>query len=163
MSFRGGRAANYRVRGLLPLKSPRLPSNLEVVIQYVSHLRPLLPAAFSLLVLVSNWHCQVGAAEVVVAMASRLANADGSPARPINLPPGGCENESGCMCRGATLAVGVDVAGLAPQLEYLLAAPTDDFVLAGVLAEKPALDAEFFRSPPLSGRILRAHLASFLN
>ena len=130
---------------------------------YSLHLRSLLPAAFSLLVLVSNWHCQVGAAEVVRAMASSPVNEDGSPARPLKLPPGSCDNESGCMCRGATLAVSMDVAAFAPELADVLAAPADDGAISLEMPKTSAPDAEFFRSPPLSVRILRAHLASFLN
>jgi hypothetical protein len=156
-------ATGFRLRGMLPLKFSFLPSNLDVVINHISYLRPFLPAAFSLLVLVSNWHCQVGAAEVVVAMASRQVNADGSPARPINLPPGSCENESGCMCRGATLAVSLDGAQFAPHLVEILAVPNDEGAISPEVPQKSRPDALFFRSPPLSGRILRAHLASFLN
>ncbi|MCE9528557.1 MAG: hypothetical protein K8R36_21135 [Planctomycetales bacterium] len=133
------------------------------MINHASHLRPLLPAAFSLLVLVSNWHCQVGAAEVVREMVARQLNEDGSPARPINLPQGGCENESGCMCRGATLAVSVDLAPFAPELAEMLAVPTDGVAISREVPQTSPPDALFFRSPPLSGRILRAHLASFLN
>jgi hypothetical protein len=133
------------------------------VIQFLLHLRPLLPAAFSLMVLVQNWECQVNAAEVVKAMASRQVNADGSPVRPINLPPGGCDNESGCMCRGATLAVNMDATLFIPELVEMLAVPADEACRSFELPRMSAVGAEFFRSPPLSGRILRAHLASFLN
>lgn len=109
------------------------------------------------MVLVQNWECQVSAAEVVKAMASRQVNADGSPVRPINLPPGSCDNESGCMCRGATLAVNMDVAAFAPELADVLAVPVDDASAAFELPRILAVHAEFFRTPPISGRILRAH------
>lgn len=115
------------------------------------------------MVLVSNAECQVSAGEIVRSMASRHVNADGSPARPLNLPPGSCDNEYGCMCRGATLAVNMDVVAFAPQLADVLEVPADDVTVALELPPISAPYAEFFRSPPRSGRILRAHLASFLN
>ena len=117
----------------------------------------------ALLVLVANWHCQVGAAEVVQVMASRHVSADGSPALPINLPPGTCENESGCMCRGATLAVSVDAASLMPQLSDLLAIPANEAAVESAFSPQSAPDADLFRSPPISGRMLRAHSVSFLS
>ena len=130
---------------------------------YHSHcICSLLPAAFSLMVLVQNWECQISAAEAVKAMVSRQVHADGSPSRPLNLPPGSCDNESGCMCRGATLAVSMDVAAFAPALAGKLAVPVDDEMIA-LDPRKSDLHAIFFTSPPLSGRRLRAHLASFLN
>lgn len=115
------------------------------------------------MVLVSNGECQVSAAEIVRSMASRHVSEDGSPARPLNLPPGSCDNEYGCMCRGATLVVNVDVATFAPELADILAVPADEETVALELPQISAPDAEFFRSPPRSGRILRAHMASFLN
>jgi hypothetical protein len=123
----------------------------------------LLPPALSLLVLVANWHCQAGAAEVVQVMASRQANADGSPALPIHLPPGTCENESGCMCRGATLAVSVDSASHAPQLSDLLAIPANDAAGEPALSAQSAPNPDLFRSPAIAGRMLRAHSVSFLS
>ena len=109
------------------------------------------------MVLVQNWECQVSAAEVVKAMAARQVNADGSPVRPLNLPRGSCDNESGCMCRGATLAVNLDATPFIPKLADMLAAPVDEVSIAFELPRISALDAEFFRSPPPSGRILRAY------
>lgn len=67
------------------------------------------------------------------------------------------------MCRGATLAVNMDVAAIAPELADVLEVPADDETITLDLPKISVLHAEFFRSPPLSGRILRAHLASFLN
>jgi len=115
------------------------------------------------MVLVSNAECQVSAGEIVRSMASRHVNADGSPARPLNLPPGSCDNEYGCMCRGATLVVNMDVASFAPELADVLAVAADDVTITLELPQTSAPDADFFRSPPRSGRILRAHLSSFLN
>jgi hypothetical protein len=140
-----------------------LPSTLKGVTLRSLHIRSLLSPALSLLVLIANWHCQVGAAEVVQVMASRHVDADGSPALPINLPPGTCENESGCMCRGATLAVSVDAASLAPQLSDLLAIPPNDAAGEPVLSPQSDPDADLFRSPAISGRMLRAHSVSFLS
>jgi hypothetical protein len=76
---------------------------------------------------------------------------------------GGCENESGCICRGATLVVPEDGRSLAPVATDWLPAETADSTLAS-LVEAAAFQphAAYFAPPPLSGRILRAHLASLL-
>ena len=148
----------------LPLPFAPLPITLDSVNKHLANFRPLLPPALSLLVLVSNWHCQTGAAEEVRIMATRRVDADGMPLpAPVNLPPGACENESGCMCRGATLAVNVDAAPLAPQLGELLAIPAYTMAAGPALSPQPASDAGLFRSPSISGRMLRAHSVSFLS
>jgi hypothetical protein len=149
--------------GITALPFPWLPSILKGVTFCSHYIRSLLPPALSLLVLIANWHCQAGAAEVVQVMASRHINADGSPALPIHLPPGTCENESGCMCRGATLAVSVDAAPLAPQLSDLLAIPPNNAAGEPLLSPQSAPDSDLFRSPAISGRMLRAHSVSFLS
>jgi len=142
----------------------RLPTTLKGVILRALHIRLLLPPALSLLVLVANWHCQAGAAEEVRTMASRRIDAGGAPVpAPVNLPPGTCENESGCMCRGATLAVSVDAAPLAPQVSDLLAIPPNDTAGEPILSPQSAPDTDLFRSPAISGRMLRAHSVSFLS
>ena len=147
-----------------PLPFPWLRSTLKGVTLRSLHIRSLLPSALCLLVLIANWHCQTGAAEEVRTMASRRINAGGAPVpAPVNLPPGTCENESGCMCRGATLAVSVDAAPLAPQLSDLLAVPPNDAAGEPAFSPQSAPDADLFRSPTISGRMLRAHSVSFLS
>ena len=122
-------------------------------------LHRLLPPALSLLVLVANWHCAVGAVDVV----QRMSHSHHQP-EPLQ-QPAGCENESGCMCRGATLIQSLDISDLAPRMMEVItqgdhARYADISILdSAVTAKNPA----FFRSPPLSGRILRAHLASLLS
>jgi hypothetical protein len=146
-----------------PLPFTGLPSTLKGVTSRSLHIRLLLPPSLSLLVLIANWHCQAGAAEVVRVMASRHVNADGSPAQPIHVPPGTCENESGCMCRGATLAVSVDAAQLTPQFSDLLAVPANETAGEPALSPQSASYADLFRSSSISGRMLRAHSVSFLS
>ena len=147
-----------------PLPFPLLPSTLKGVTLCSHYIHSLLPPALSLLVLVANWHCQVGAAEEVRTMCSRRVDACGVPLpAPPNLPPGACENESGCMCRGATLVVSVDAASLAPQLSDLVAIPTHDAAENSAFSTQPAPDADLFRSPSIAGRMLRAHSVSFLS
>jgi hypothetical protein len=67
------------------------------------------------------------------------------------------------MCRGATLAVSVDAASLAPQLSDLVAIPMHDAAENPAFSPQSAADFELFRSPSIAGRMLRAHSVSFLS
>ena len=84
---------------------------------------------------------------------------------PIGMPGDGCENESGCICRGATLADGVDLTFLQPLPIQLWLADACEFPIATV-APEIAAESGFLDDrccpPPLSGRILRAHLSSLV-
>ncbi len=64
---------------------------------------------FVALVVMSNAHCRLAAAEQVIASFRAGACHRLGQALPIGIPPNGCDNESGCMCRGATLMTVVDV------------------------------------------------------
>ena len=76
----------------------------------------------------------------------------------------GCENESGCICRGAVVAQPVDAACLAgDSISYLLELPLlildDDFRAAD--RDWRLLGCHCL-SPPVSGRELRALYASLV-
>lgn len=84
---------------------------------------------------------------------------------PIGLPVPGCDNESGCICRGATLAHGVDLAAFQPMQMDLLLLDSDAAQPGLVVADSSAAKGIFddpCRLPPLSGRILRARYASLV-
>lgn len=72
-----------------------------------------------------------------------------------------CENESGCLCGGATLAQAVDSAALDPvetgliRIDVALVTSQVAEVAAGLLP----IDSHL---PPISGRQLRARLASLV-
>ncbi|HEX5103333.1 MAG TPA: hypothetical protein VFV87_05960 [Pirellulaceae bacterium] len=80
-------------------------------------------------------------------------------------PHRGCENESGCICRGATLAHGVDLAALQPvQMNLML---VESYTAQAGLVEADSAAAKGIfddpcRLPPLSGRILRARHSSLV-
>jgi hypothetical protein len=123
--------------------------------------RPLTFVAISLIA-VAYCHCAVEwAAELRhLGIGSHGVVQQPSPADPAP----GCDNESGCICRGATLAHPVGdlpaVDDLRWQLAYLTAFTPDALVSAGARVERQ-LDAQ---TPParVSGRQLRALYASLL-
>ena len=117
--------------------------------------------AAALLVVIALLHC---AMEPIV----ELGNASGpawSASNGETVPHRGCENESGCICRGATLAHGVDLAAFQPvQMNLLL---VESYTAqAGLVGADPVTAKGIFddpcRLPPLSGRILRARHSSLV-
>ncbi len=125
-----------------------------------SHRRCATIAA-ALLVVVALLHC---AMEPIV----ELGNGSGptwTASTGETAPHQGCNNESGCICRGATLAHGVDVAALHPVLMNLL--PVENYTAqASLVGADSAVAKGIFddpcRLPPLSGRILRARHSSLV-
>ena len=82
---------------------------------------------------------------------------------PIGLPVHGCDDESGCICRGATVATLTDADGLAAAnslSQWLELPPPSQFYYAEVSTQVSA-PAECL-APPLSGRQLRALYASLV-
>jgi hypothetical protein len=86
---------------------------------------------------------------------------------PVQAPVHDCDHEYGCICRGATIVQALDVAGHnALPIEMLpvdaLHADISQTVdLALTSAWTSAIDHDF-SVPPISGRQLRARLASLV-
>jgi hypothetical protein len=76
-----------------------------------------------------------------------------------------CDNESGCLCRGATIAQPVELNSVQPGLSDLWYF-ADAIASAGLLVGGSSAEQGFLLHPcppaPLSGRILRAHLSSLV-
>lgn len=117
--------------------------------------------AATLLVLIAMLHC---ATEPIFQPDNGGAASWSAPTGDTE-PCRGCENETGCICRGATLAHRVDPSDLQPV--------TCNWLLAIALASQPGLTpadatvepgtfADPSRLPPLSGRILRARYSSLV-
>jgi len=127
------------------------------------HYRRPLTFAAVLLLAVAYWHCAwEWAAELkhLRAVQHSAANQSlpGSPAQ-------GCENESGCICQGATLAHQVSADCLAAddlrwQLADLPVAVSETGFAECAGCER--LPQSPTRIPPISGRQLRALYASLL-
>ena len=131
-----------------------------------SHLRFTFHVSLALLVVVASMHCawewQAALKQMTAAAAYRHA---GLPL-PIGWPHPGCENETGCMCRGATLVQAVETADLQRDAgEWLLIAsdlaivPHQCEVADRGLSHPPGL---LFFARPISGRYLRALYASLV-
>jgi hypothetical protein len=94
-----------------------------------------------------------------------VSSAAGGEPLPIGGPPEDCGNESGCICRGATLANGIDLALFVPLQVDLLIADTAAAQFGIVPVEftiGSGLYDDLCSPPQLSGRILRAHLSSLV-
>ncbi len=85
-------------------------------------------------------------------------------ALPIGMPLPGCENESGCICRGATVAHAVDISCLARDVGHWLP-PSDpsafQCIEVGDSANVRSPDSKCL-APPITGRQLRALYASLV-
>jgi hypothetical protein len=83
---------------------------------------------------------------------------------PVQMPVHDCDQEYGCICRGATLVHALGVIDWQPQVAELL--PVDVVcVTAGIVELESAasrFDDEQKLPPPLSGRQLRALYASLV-
>ena len=128
---------------------------------YLRQFRRPLTFAATLLIAVAYWHCAwEWAAELQHQVALKGA-ATPSPASPMQ----GCENESGCICQGATVAVPLDAGCLAADdmrsIMVCLPAADENVVSVPALC---GLDSAPWQRPvlPFSGRQLRALYASLL-
>lgn len=111
--------------------------------------------------LAASIHC---ACEAPLALSHSLSAATyrgSSVPLPLSVPHG-CDNESGCLCRGATQAPAFDISPFTPAnvgSSLPLAPPLTAPAQFSALGTRPcALD----NPRPISGRQLRAHLASFV-
>ena len=131
---------------------------------WVTTIRRVIAAPSALLVVIALQHCLwEGAMAVRHAQFVASFVAAGEPL-PIGMPKPGCDNESGCICRGATIV----------QITAVIAPPT--FHFGHFLTAEGALQPEWLVEeavpirvhdglhgpPPVSGRILRAHLSSLV-
>jgi len=85
---------------------------------------------------------------------------------PIEAPIHDCDHEYGCICRGATLVFAIDVTHCQADLSELLPVdlaplPIYGIADASVAARSSAIQHDF-SLPPISGRQLRALLASLV-
>ncbi|HEX4129599.1 MAG TPA: hypothetical protein VHZ24_06120 [Pirellulales bacterium] len=125
-------------------------------------IRRLLPIVFIAAISFNHFHCvcyaAVAAAQMLAAI--RLTVAEGE--RLDQGPVAPCNNESGCICKGAVLiaAVPFDVVDAA----VWQAVPATHTLLQpspGMMLSSPA-DERCHDVVPISGRILRAYLASLV-
>lgn len=112
-------------------------------------------------VLLTLVHCTIHAAESFAAQATESHAPDG-PAEEAPVP---CEQESGCLCRGAVLARAVELPHLLDAGEWTrdfacVAAPNPVLVTSviGAASTKSGIDGP----PPISGKALRAWVSSLL-
>ena len=121
--------------------------------------RALLHSALAALVVVASLHCacewQEGFERIALAATCRAAH------EPLPfMPPTGCDNESGCLCRGATQAQPLDVTHLQASQSDLLSwnwLPSTFAAIEPDRARSLRTD-EGFSAPPISGRQLRGAL-----
>jgi hypothetical protein len=113
------------------------------------------------LVVAATSHCAWEGHAALAHFAAAAPLLSPGDALPLEAQPG-CHNESGCICRGATQVVVVDVSGLAARYSGLMAP-----VAVRPFIERPRLrsfqTADAFEPRVIvSGRALRALIASLL-
>jgi hypothetical protein len=133
----------------------------RIVSKVSPSLRRWFHAALALLVVVSMGHCawewQAVLGQAVEAAAYRARN----QSLPI-MPQRGCHNETGCMCRGATQVVAVDVSHCEASETGWLPVRTSESA-SWVEMSAGGVSVGWFDPPPsLYGRQLRALLGSFV-
>jgi hypothetical protein len=134
------------------------------MLSFVSAARRPLTLALALLVVAKLLHCMWEEAREIEQHFRVVAIQRAGHTAPLEPKRHDC-NEAGCICRGATLALAVDVtdfkgletAKLPIDLGLAPAGCTLALVTAG--ESGPAAEREFF-APPISGRQLRALYAS---
>jgi hypothetical protein len=117
--------------------------------------------ALALLVVAQMGHCAWEWQAVLSQVAEVAAYRARNESLPI-LPQRGCHNETGCMCRGATQAVAVDVADFAASQSDLLPVMASEVALVDESSARVLSAGWFERPPSCYGRLLRARMASFL-
>lgn len=126
--------------------------------------RGYLTYFLALLMALAPLHCLAHAGDCAAHFADLLVLTDQGETLPANDEPAPCDNESGCICKGALVVDYVDAAPLASQFVESLA--TVDLTPSQcIVCEMPqdwAYLASAHRATSLSGKILRAHLSSYL-
>ena len=126
--------------------------------------RPLT-LALALLVVAKMLHCMWEEAREIEQHFRVVAIQQAGHSAPIEPKRHDCDNESGCICRGATVAQAVDVTdfrGLETArlpIDLGLAPAGCTLALVAACESGPPTEREFF-APPISGRQLRALYAS---
>ncbi len=130
----------------------------------ISRCRPAVHVFLTALIVLSLAHCSWEEAHELAqhARATLLVRL-GLPL-PLEQPSHDCGHESGCICRGATVVVPIAApdwqdSGLERSLD-LIDQPIG--LVAEISLVRLTLDPHQHAAPPLYGRILRAHMASFL-
>jgi hypothetical protein len=120
--------------------------------------------AATLLLVVATLHCpwewQAAISQIVEVGHYRRTG----QAVPIGIPARGCENESGCICRGATLAQAMDTSCLTTSTSRWVLLELPRGIVGAEVASAIGRSRPPDRglAPPLSGRQLRALYASLL-
>jgi hypothetical protein len=149
------------------LSVPGLPSmpvggTVEVVRQRFRRFRSALNVALALLVLAASVHCAWESHHALLYSAAAANHRQTATPLPCSLPHG-CDNESGCLCRGATQARAVDISHLtAEQTSEVLAFQQLIGLPIPSLHTSPPSGLPIDLAPPVSGRQLRALYASLL-
>jgi hypothetical protein len=126
--------------------------------------RATIHAALAALIVTALSHCMWEDSRELAQTMSTLAQHRLALPSPIQAPVHDCGHESGCICRGATLLVALQVDHCQPQAAELLS-PTENelsFFVADLSAECESQNDSDPHVPPLSGRQLRALYASLL-
>lgn len=123
--------------------------------------------ACTLLVVAASLHCPWEWKAALAQMNVAARHREARQALPVGTPIPGCENESGCICRGATLAVSVDVGSLHISTFGFWKAAVEQQPCGAATANTSAWSNRQFgdgmaAATPFSGRQLRALYASFL-
>ena len=135
------------------------------MLSFVSAARRPLTLALVLLVVAKLLHCTWEEAREIEQHFRVVAIQQAGHAAPIEPKRHDCDNESGCICRGATLAHAVDVAGFKGvettklPIDLGLAPAGCTLALVAACESRPSAERGFF-APLISGRQLRALYAS---
>jgi hypothetical protein len=133
-----------------------------------SQIRRLVSVALAILVVAALARCSWEEARELAQWSSTVALHRAACPSPIQVPIHDCDQESGCICRGATLVAAVCVNHCQPAEQELI--PLDLASAgcgmsvedcSGASAHLAASDYEM-AMPPVSGRQLRALYASLV-
>jgi hypothetical protein len=126
--------------------------------------RSFLHVALALLVTAALARCSWEEACEVAQRTSLVAGHRLQLPSPVQKPVHDCDHESGCICRGATQVAIIDAAHCDAQPAELLAPPASCSVFWVDFghSSQQSLDDCCFLARPISGRQLRAHLASLV-
>ena len=135
---------------------------MDIVMLRFPRTRAALHFALALLVLVAAVHCTLESQHALAGSLAAATHREAGTPLPFSLPHG-CENESGCFCRGATQAREVNLSFMAAEASEFLAAAESLLVpVKSFSVLLPALWHVLDEPRSISGRQLRALYASFL-
>lgn len=136
--------------------------NMDPPLRVLRAFRPTVAWAMVVAVLLTSIHCARHAAESF-AVATRMVESHG-PNGPQREAPTPCEQESGCLCRGAVLAKSVELPcllGAGKWIRELALTLAPDFsIVIATIATTASGNAGFDDPPSISGRALRAWVNS---